>query len=85
MSDDFAKYELMKRSGSTPTQVYLEAVRDKIDNITRVRLIRSVFSLTLREYKEVWVRAEGIAESVEQHEENIFESLKPLLTKKKEM
>jgi hypothetical protein len=85
MSDDFTKYELMKRSGSSPTQVYLESVRDNVDNITRIRLIRSVFSLSMREYKEVWVRAEGIAESLEQHEENIFEILKPILTKKTEL
>jgi hypothetical protein len=81
MQDDFSKYELMKQSGASAEQVYLEAARDKIDNITRIRLVRKVFSLSLEEYKEVRVRAEKIADSLQQHQENMVRVVREHLTK----
>jgi hypothetical protein len=77
--DDFSKYELMKASGSSAEQVWLEAVRDNVDKITRIRLIRAVFCLTLVGAKEVQVRAEGLAGSLEQHQEKFIEPVKDWL------
>jgi hypothetical protein len=80
MKDDFSKYELMKVSGSSAEQVWLEAVRDNLDMITRIRLIRTVFSLSFVDAKEVWVRAEGIADSLEQHQEKFIKPVEEWLS-----
>jgi hypothetical protein len=75
LSDNFKKYELMRDSGSTAEQVYQVAVADGIDAITRVRLVRAVFALSPRQAKEVIVRAERQAESLDQYQERIAQAL----------
>jgi hypothetical protein len=80
MNDDFSKYELMKKSGSSAEQVWLEAVRDSFDMITRIRLIRAVFSLSMVDAKEVWVRAEGLADSLEAHQEKFIKPVEDWLS-----
>ena len=70
MKDNFATYQSMKAAGIAPEQVYRQAVADGIDAITRIRLIRNVFSLSPREAKEVIVRADG-AQSLDEHQEKI--------------
>ncbi len=81
MQDNFSKYQSMKDTGSSPVQVYQEAVRDGIDPITRIRLIRAVFSLSPGQAKEVIIRAEGEAESLDEYQEKIAEAIQPLITK----
>lgn len=71
MSDEFAKYHRMKELNFTAEKVYAEAMRDGVDIISRIRLIRKVFSLSLGEAKDVQVRAEGIADSRDQLQERI--------------
>jgi hypothetical protein len=66
MKDDFSKYEMMRDSGSSPEDVYREAVKDGIDPIGRIRLIRAVHALTPGQAKEIVLRAEGDAESLDQ-------------------
>lgn len=75
MTDNFSKYELRRDSASTAEQVYQETVHDGIDAITRIRLIRAIFSLSPREAKEVMVRAEGLAESLDQYQERIAKAI----------
>jgi hypothetical protein len=75
MSDDFSKYERMKEAGSAPEDVYREAVKSGVDPITRIRMIRAVYSLSPREAKEVWVRAEGEAESLHEYQGKIADEL----------
>ena len=75
MSDDYSKYETMKHSGSSPEDVYREASRDGIDPIGRIRLIAAVYSLSPGQAKEVVVRAEGEAESLDRHQDQIAEDL----------
>jgi hypothetical protein len=75
MSDDFSTYEKMKDAGASPEDVYREAVENGVDPITRIRLIRAVFSLSPGEAKEVVVRAQGEAESLDQHQGKIAEHL----------
>ena len=66
---EFAKYEAARNAGGTPRDVYLAAMRDGIDAITRIRLIRSVFGLNLAEAKEVAVEAEdGVTLDARQRE-----------------
>jgi hypothetical protein len=83
MHDDFSKYELMKAAGSTAEQVWLDAIRDKHDMIARIRLIRAVFSLSMVEAKEVWVRAEGLADSLEEHQERFIKPIEEWLLSSK--
>jgi hypothetical protein len=63
VKDDFSKYEKMRDAGASAEDVYREAARDGLDTITQIRLIRAVYSLSLGEAKDVFVRAEGLAES----------------------
>ena len=80
MNDDFLKYVLMTKLGSSAEQVYLEAARDTFDMITRIRLIRAVFSLSLVDAKEVWVKAEGLADSLEGHQEKFIKPIEDWLS-----
>ena len=57
MNDDFTKYEAMRDAGASPERVFLQSVSDGVDPITRIRLIRSVFSLTPGEAKQAIQRA----------------------------
>jgi hypothetical protein len=76
MDGTFKKYELMKTAGASPERVFLQAARDGIDPITRIRLIRAVFSLTLGKAKEVVVRVDGEAKSLDEHQANIATAIK---------
>jgi hypothetical protein len=58
----------MRDSGVSPEDVYRKAARHGLDTITRIRLIRTVYSLSPTQAKEVWIRAEGLAESLVEHE-----------------
>ena len=75
MRDDFSRYEKMKETGSSPEEVYREAVKSRVDAITRIRLVRAVYSLSPGQAKEVIARAEGHAEALDQHQANIAENL----------
>jgi hypothetical protein len=75
MRDDFSKYESMKQAGSSPEEVYRAAVRDGVDNISMFRLIRSVFAMSLTEAKEVIVRGQGWANSLEEYHDQIADIL----------
>lgn len=50
---EFAKYEALKAAGHTAMRVYAIAKEEGVDPITRIRLIRSVFSLNLVEAKKI--------------------------------
>jgi hypothetical protein len=75
MTDDFTKYEIMKAAGSSPEELYREAARNGVDPITRIRLIRTVCALSPGQAKEVIVRAEGQAESLNQYQGRIVDNL----------
>ncbi len=75
VKDDFSKYETMRDAGASAEDVYLEAARDGLDNITQIRLIRAVYSLSLGEAKDVFVRAEGLAGSRDEFQGMIADSL----------
>ena len=75
MEDDFSKYKTMRHSGVSPENVYREAARDGLDTITRIRLIRSIYSLSPAQAKAVWVRAEGLAESLDEHQGKMVDTV----------
>jgi len=76
---DFSKYHALRRKGLTPAEVYHQAVADGVDEISCIRLLREVFNLTLVDAKRVIVGASDRAESLEDHQENLFPSLKRAL------
>ncbi len=75
MSDDFTKYEAMRDAAVGAEDVYRAAAEDGVDAITRMRLIRAVFSLSPRQAKEVIIRAEGQASSLEEYQGKIADNL----------
>jgi hypothetical protein len=77
MRDEFSRYETMRDTGSSLKDVYREAARDGLDAIALIRFVRSVYSLSLAQAKEVWVKAVGVAESLDSHEGRIAEAFSP--------
>jgi hypothetical protein len=51
--DDFSSYEKMRDAGASPRQVHEVGKADGLDPITLIRLVRSVFSLSLADVKKV--------------------------------
>lgn len=75
MADDFTLYESMRRSGAGSEEIYRAASANGVDPITRIRLIRALCSLSLREAKEVILRAEGQAATINEFQEGIAEAI----------
>lgn len=72
--DDFAKYENLRNSGAPATEVYQAAKADGLDQIARIRLLRTVYNLSLAQAKEVVVQAEERI-SLAEHQEKIAQAL----------
>lgn len=64
----------MKNSGASPGQVFRQAVRDGLDPITRIRMVRAVFSLSLAQAKEVISQAEE-GTSLDEQQERIADTI----------
>lgn len=79
MTDDFTRYHVMRQSGALPEDVYRAALRDGVDSITRIRLIRVVCSLSLGEAKEVILRAEGKSATIGEFQEKIADTIEQKL------
>lgn len=80
MTDDFRRYEAMRDAGADPQAVYRSAKADGLDWVTRIRLIRRLFDLSLVEAKEVGVIADGLAASLEQYQERFIEPVQEALS-----
>ena len=63
--DDFSKYAQLRDSGAPPRDVYLAAGADGVDDLTRLRMLRRVFGLSLKEAKQV----SGAAEALDRKQE----------------
>ena len=70
--DDFSAYERSRDAGASPKEVYLRGRADGLDEITSIRMIRKVFSLSLVQAKEVTVVADGLADSLEEFQERLI-------------
>jgi hypothetical protein len=57
--DDFTKYRRMRDEGADAAAVCRCAVNDGVDPIPRLRMLRAVFGLDLRDAKEVMIAVEG--------------------------
>ena len=74
--DDFSVYQSMKKRGCTADEVFQQAVRDGIDAIAVVRMLRAVFDLSLGDVKDIRHRAMG--GSAEDHESALAEEIKKI-------
>ncbi len=71
------KYVQMKNQGAIPIDIYLAAKADQLDGISRIRLLRQIFDLSLTEAKEVSIIADGT--SLAAHNERIADALEKAL------
>ncbi len=51
--DDFEQYEQLRDTGESSLAVYLRAKDNGVDKLTLIRMLRSVFELSLEEAKKV--------------------------------
>ncbi|PQO26658.1 hypothetical protein [Blastopirellula marina] len=73
--DDFAKYETLRQAGADAARTYAHGVADGLDPIARIRMIRGVYGLSLREAKEIKGQVEyGL--SLDQLQAELVEPLK---------
>lgn len=54
---ELEKYEVMRDHGATASEVYLAARAEGMDEITSIRMLRSVFALSLLQAKDATLRA----------------------------
>jgi len=79
MTDDFTRYEAMRDAGEDPKAVYHVAKSDGHDEIASIRMLRSVFSLSLAEAKEVTLIGDGLADNLSQYQERFVAPLREAL------
>jgi hypothetical protein len=72
---EFPQYEELRAGGATPVQVYQGAKAAGMGQIDAIRMLRTVFGLSLAEAKEVPIVASGVANSLREHEENLAREL----------
>lgn len=73
--DNLEKYEQLKSQGISAEDVYRIAQTDGLTSIERIKLIRELYNLGLREAKEISIVASGIASSLDEHQSKIADAL----------
>jgi hypothetical protein len=73
--DRVDKYKKLAELGNTPEQVYLAAKRDGYKGFDLWFITGSVFRLNFIEMKEVSLRANGIANSLDEHQQSLIPAL----------
>ena len=56
--DDFTKYASLRVEGGGAADAYLIAKRDGLDLFARIRMLRSVYGLSLESAKRIFVEAD---------------------------
>jgi len=72
---EFNKYERQRMGGIQPCEVYRTAKADGLGEIDSIRMLRSVFAMSLAEAKQVTLIANGTAASLKDHEQNVADEL----------
>ncbi len=60
---------------NTPHDLYRQVLAETGDRITAIRLIRERFGLDLTQAKEVMIQAEGWANSLKEHQDELADAL----------
>lgn len=77
MSSEFKKYEESKNAGATAEELWRAAEKDGLGQVARIRMIRTLFGLSVVEAKEVAAGAHGKPLAEKQGE--LLDSLKDAL------
>jgi hypothetical protein len=71
MSDDWSSYIRFRDDGSSAQELWNCSRTDGLKFSDSIRMIRSVFDLTLEEAKEVMIQAERLGTSLEEYQDRI--------------
>lgn len=77
--DDFKKYEILHNQGIMPLETCLLAKSDGLSLAERIRMLRSIFNLSLIQAKEIEVMASTGASSLLEHQEKLANTLNQIL------
>ena len=75
----FWKYKRMKKKGASPEDIYSAARANGVDQLSCYRILWTVCKLSLRDSKELAIRADGLADSLDEYEESLVEPLRRVL------
>lgn len=76
MDDNFSEFEKLREKGIDPKLAYLYSKKVGLDPFAQIRMLRSVYNLSIEKAKEVTVTASGESASLSEHQEKLFPSLK---------
>ena len=77
---DWSKYEAMRDSDASPHDVYRAAVADGFRPFPEcIKMLIDVFGVTLARAKEIYLQADGIAESLDEYQESLAPTLEEAL------
>lgn len=76
MMDDFQKYKEFADQGATPNDISLAAKAEGGHFIERIKLVRQIFGLSLKEAKEVTIVADGLGTSLDDYQAKLIPGLK---------
>lgn len=78
-NDDFSEFERMKNDGVTPQISYLYSKKIGLDPFAQIRMLRTVYDLTIEGAKEVTVTASGESSTLSEHQEKLLAALRDAL------
>ena len=78
-ADDLSQHWHMCLADATPREVYLRAKAAGLGDIACIRLLRTLFPLSLVEAKEVVITADGGVSSLLEHQKNLLADLEAIL------
>ncbi|MGO9484230.1 MAG: hypothetical protein ACLPX9_06565 [Rhodomicrobium sp.] len=73
--EDFVKYRQMQARGATSSTVYKAAKIDGLDEITAIRMLRSIFGLSLLEAKQAISLAEGRGKGLSEQQAELKDAI----------
>ncbi|NRA28031.1 MAG: hypothetical protein HRU10_12380 [Opitutales bacterium] len=79
MSEDFSEFEIMKAANVSAEMAYLYSKKIGLDLFTQIRMLRSVYEMSIQEAKEVTIKASGTSKTLSEHQEKLFPALKNIL------
>jgi hypothetical protein len=74
---EFSEYERKREEGADAIAVYRAARADGLTEIDSIRMLRDVFTMSLRQAKEVTIVATGTARNLAEHEQQLAAELTP--------
>lgn len=74
-SGEFRKYEMLRDAGKSAKDTYLQARADDLTTIECIRMLETVFKLSLVQAKDVMVVGDGLGKSLDDYEEKVITGL----------